>query len=70
MPVPFEEFVGELLGKDLVFLGENHDHGPTHDWQLKTTQALHAMHPNVVLSMEMWERDNQDILESIPYEGN
>ncbi|MEZ5975265.1 MAG: ChaN family lipoprotein [Planctomycetota bacterium] len=60
--VAFEAFVASLATADVVFLGENHDHRGAHDLQIRTTQALHALRPDLVISMEMFERDDQAAL--------
>ena len=62
--IAFEAFIERLSEYDFVFLGEQHGHRGTHDLQNRTTQALHPKRPNLVLSMEQWERDVQPVLDS------
>ena len=49
---------------DVVFLGEEHDNEVGHAMQLELLVALHERRPNLILSMEMFERDVQDILDA------
>ncbi|MCA9116780.1 MAG: ChaN family lipoprotein [Planctomycetaceae bacterium] len=52
----------QLARADAVFLGENHDSGPGHQLQLELIQALHQLRPDLVISLEMFERDVQGTL--------
>jgi uncharacterized iron-regulated protein len=59
----FEAMV-EVLGQaDVVFLGEQHDHAMGHALQTEIFQALYARQPKLALSMEMFERDVQGVLD-------
>ncbi|HRV80646.1 MAG TPA: ChaN family lipoprotein, partial [Planctomycetota bacterium] len=62
--IPFETMVADLAHYDVVFLGENHDHTQTHAWQMRTTEELFALRPDMVISMEMFERDDQASLDA------
>ncbi len=55
--------VEELAGADVVFLGEEHDATVAHRLQLEVTRQLHERHGQIVLSMEMFERDGQNALD-------
>lgn len=61
--VSFDEAVQDLAGRDVVFLGEEHDSVPGHEMELKFVQALHKLRPDLVISMEMFERDVQGVLD-------
>ncbi|MDA1265614.1 MAG: ChaN family lipoprotein, partial [Planctomycetota bacterium] len=50
-----------LAGRDVVFLGEEHDNGIGHGLQLELTKLL-AARREVVVSLEMFERDGQEAL--------
>ena len=49
---------------DVVFMGEEHDNDVGHAMQLELLVALHERRPDLILSMEMFERDVQDILDA------
>ena len=49
---------------DVVFMGEEHDNDVGHAMQLELLVALHEHRPDLILSLEMFERDVQDILDA------
>lgn len=57
-----EAMAAELAGTDVVFLGELHDSEVTHELQFELTRLLHQQRP-VVVSLEMFERDVQAVLD-------
>lgn len=59
----FDAMAEALSQADVVFLGEQHDHGLGHRLELEILRALHARRARVALSMEMFERDVQIILD-------
>ena len=59
----FEAMVAEAASADLVFLGEQHDDPNTHKLELAVLEGLARRKVNVILSLEMFERDVQDPLE-------
>ncbi len=61
--VTLEEAVDELADADVVFLGEQHDNGLGHAVQLALTEALAERRGEIILSMEMFERDSQPTLD-------
>jgi uncharacterized iron-regulated protein len=70
----FETLASEAARADVVFLGEQHDDPGTHRMELALLQAVARRRANVVLSLEMFERDVQPILDqylagSIPEEA-
>jgi uncharacterized iron-regulated protein len=58
----FESLATEAAHADVVFLGEQHDDRSTHQMELALLQAIARRRTNVVLSLEMFERDVQPIL--------
>ncbi|QDV06955.1 hypothetical protein Poly30_24730 [Planctomycetes bacterium Poly30] len=61
--VTLEEAVDVLADADVVFLGEQHDNAAGHAVQLALTEALGRRRGNIILSMEMFERDAQASLD-------
>ena len=55
----FEAMLAALARADVVFLGEQHDSAPTHRLQLAALQGLARRRGDIVLSLEMFERDVQ-----------
>ncbi|HVJ83683.1 MAG TPA: ChaN family lipoprotein [Planctomycetia bacterium] len=60
--VRFEALVDELARRDAVFFGEEHDNAAGHAFYAKLLPALQAKRPDLVLSMEMFERDVAGVL--------
>ena len=60
--VELPALVNDLADRDVVFLGEEHDNTAGHQMQLQIVRALHKKRPDLVVSMEMFERDVQGIL--------
>ncbi len=59
----FEALAAEASRSDIVFLGEQHDDAGTHRMELALMQAIARRRGNVVLTLEMFERDVQPILD-------
>ncbi len=59
----FETLAAEAARSDVVLLGEQHDDRSTHRMELALLQAVARRRENVVLSLEMFERDVQPILD-------
>lgn len=55
----FEAMAAELAQADVVFFGEQHDDPATHRMQLALLEAIGRRRDQVVLSLEMFERDVQ-----------
>ena len=51
-----------LQQADVIFLGEEHNSTPGHRVQLALIEQLHRLRPNLVVSLEMFERDVQGTL--------
>lgn len=62
-PLSVDELADRLVLSDVVFLGEVHDNKAGHAAHLEILRALHRRHPDLVLSMEMFERDVQGTLD-------
>jgi len=58
----FETLATEAAKADVVFLGEQHDDPGTHRMELALLQSISRRRSNVVLALEMFERDVQPIL--------
>ncbi len=52
-----------LKDYDVIFLGEWHDHAGNHLAEMALFRALYAAAPNLALSMEMFERDTQSVVD-------
>ena len=59
----FETMLADLKSADVVFLGEQHDDAGTHRLELAVLEGLARRRSNVVLALEMFERDVQSPLE-------
>lgn len=57
-----EKVVEDFAKRDVVFLGEEHDNTVGHQFQMDVIRALHKKRPDIVISMEQFERDVQGIL--------
>ncbi len=53
------EAAQKLLEYDVVFFGEYHDNAILHHMEINLLKAMHEKDPNLVVSMEMFERDVQ-----------
>jgi aminopeptidase N len=62
--IPFDAMLDQLAQADVVFLGETHDDETTHRLELAVYEGLLRRKPKqVVLAMEMFERDVQQVLD-------
>jgi len=59
----YETLFVDLAQRDVVFLGEQHDNAIGHAWHRHMLENLHEKRGDVVLSMEMFERDVQPVLD-------
>ena len=59
----FDEMTRAAAKADMVFLGEQHDDPVTHSVELAVLRAIGAQRGRVVLSLEMFERDVQPLLD-------
>jgi uncharacterized iron-regulated protein len=58
----FAEMVTALGHADVVFVGENHDDKHAHALELAILKAMYAQNPHLALSLEMFERDVQEVV--------
>jgi uncharacterized iron-regulated protein len=61
--IDFEELASRLAKADLVFVGEQHDDPATHRMELAILEGIARRRDSVVLSLEMFERDVQPLLD-------
>ena len=61
--IGFEAFLDRLATADAVFLGETHTDETTHRVELAVYRGMLARNGDVVLAMEMFERDDQAVLD-------
>jgi uncharacterized iron-regulated protein len=59
----FDPMIDDLAAADVVFVGEQHDSANTHRLELALLQAIGRRRGDVVLSLEMFERDVQEPLD-------
>jgi uncharacterized iron-regulated protein len=62
-PVSADAAANVLKDYDVVVLGELHDHTGNHVAEMALFRALYAKNPKLALSMEMFERDVQPVLD-------
>ncbi len=60
----FESMLADVAKADLVFLGEEHDDPATHRLERATLEGIGRRRGQVVLAMEMFERDAQPALDA------
>jgi uncharacterized iron-regulated protein len=61
--VTMSEMLARLSRADVVFFGEQHDDAETHRAEFETLNAIGQLGRPVVLSLEMFERDVQPLLD-------
>lgn len=61
-PVSVQQLAEDLKDTDVVFMGEFHSHQGSHLLQLQLLEALFKQNPNLILSMEQFTRDSQQVL--------
>ena len=62
--ISFKEFADAAARADVVFFGEMHDNPATHRAELALLSALASRRANVVVSLEMFERDVQTVVDA------
>lgn len=58
-----QRVLAELVERDVVLLGEQHDDADHHRWQLQVLAGLYALRPALVIGFEMFPRRLQPVLE-------
>jgi uncharacterized iron-regulated protein len=61
--VNMDAMLEALRKADVVFVGEQHDHARGHELELELLKELHARNPKTLLSLEMFERDVQPVVD-------
>jgi uncharacterized iron-regulated protein len=61
--VSLEELAAKLSDSEIVLLGEYHGNEKIHRFQAELIARLHELKPELVISMEMFERDTQEVLD-------
>lgn len=61
--VNLDDVIDDLVKYDVVFVGESHGHTANHLLQTKVFAGLYARHNDMALSMEQFERDQQEALD-------
>ncbi|MFI5231136.1 MAG: ChaN family lipoprotein [Gemmatimonadales bacterium] len=61
--IDFESMLADVTGADVLFLGEQHDDPATHRLEAAALEGLARRRSNIVLAMEMFERDVQPALD-------
>ncbi len=62
--LPTEEFFEALMDFNTIFVGEDHESRFSHEAELTILTALIERDSNLILALEMFERDVQDILDA------
>ncbi len=63
VPSTLDAAAKELAGADVVFFGEQHDDRQAHALERALLERLYAQRPRLTLSLEMFERDVQGVLD-------
>jgi uncharacterized iron-regulated protein len=61
--IPFAQLASAIASKDLVFFGEQHNDPATHAAETAVLAALGERRAHVVVTLEMFERDVQPVLD-------
>ncbi len=62
-PVDFQVMLADLAAARVVYVGETHSDPEHHAVQLRLIRALHAIHPDLIVGLEMFDHTYQDILD-------
>lgn len=62
--LPLEDFFEALMAYEVIFVGEEHNSSVAHEAELLILTALAEKDSNLVLALEMFERDVQDALDA------
>jgi uncharacterized iron-regulated protein len=61
-PVLPEALLADLARVRIVYVGENHHNPAHHKIQLRIIKAMHKMHPDLIIGMEMFDKTYQPVL--------
>ena len=62
--ISFSELIAAAARADVVFFGEQHDDPETHFAEFAVLEGIGRLRPRVVVSLEMFERDVQPVLDA------
>ncbi len=62
-PCDLQTMIAQLPSADVVFVGEEHDDKQAHALELTILEGMHNRSPALALSLEMFERDVQGIVD-------
>ncbi|MFM9945867.1 MAG: ChaN family lipoprotein [Bacteroidia bacterium] len=60
--VTLNDIVEDMKSYDVLFFGEEHNDSVTHYLEIKMLELLFQKYPNIALSMEMFDRDLQTVM--------
>jgi uncharacterized iron-regulated protein len=58
------QLVQELASSDVIFIGEIHTHSASHYLEMQLLATLYQRNPQLILSMEQFERDKQAVVDA------
>ncbi len=61
--VDIDTVIADLASYDAIFIGEAHGHAASHYVQSRIFSGLHAIHPDIALSMEQFDRPHQAVID-------
>jgi uncharacterized iron-regulated protein len=61
--IDYQKMINELAKADVVLFGEMHDNSINHWLELQVAKDLYAINPKLTLGFEMFEADNQLVLD-------
>jgi uncharacterized iron-regulated protein len=59
----FADIVREIADNDVIYVGETHTSASDHLLQLRLIEALHSIHPDLAIGMEMFPAESQPALD-------
>lgn len=62
-PLPQNSLLTQLLKKNVILLGEQHDVAEIHRWQLHVIAMLFSHHPHIAVGFEMFPHRLQTVLD-------
>jgi uncharacterized iron-regulated protein len=62
-PVDFQAMLADMRSVRVVYVGETHSNPAHHAIQLQVITALHEIHPDLVVGMEMVDHSYQEVLD-------
>lgn len=63
-PITISQLIEELTSSNVIFVGEMHSHSASHYLQIQVLTMLYQNKPQLVLSMEQFERDKQSVVDA------